>query len=278
VKKAQPYVSITNINFFGSKKMNDAKTKTAVNVTPITNINADNLVDMLLNRRGATFVRLDSRTTPDLLKTNNPFYDKATKTMSIVKDSSTNAMIGVNYKNLVNNARNREALNEVKEALMSALGLSAKDAKAYLDSLLSDAGDMVDTNPNVFEPKERKWGKHMSDKEGRLSHTMVDHTKAKTGEYNRYMQIMVIKSSTPVYRYVDSLKEVSEADLVTIKSLISKPKSNADHQGLKKEILIRDYKVQNIRTLRLNKTEYVLKDDAEVGEVVDTKTPKTASV
>ena len=258
--------------------MNDAKTKTAVNVTPITNINADNLVDMLLNRRGATFVRLDSRTTPDLLKTNNPFYDKATKTMSIVKDSSTNAMIGVNYKNLVNNARNREALNEVKEALMSALGLSAKDAKAYLDSLLSDAGDMVDTNPNVFEPKERKWGKHMSDKEGRLSHTMVDHTKAKTGEYNRYMQIMVIKSSTPVYRYVDSLKEVSEADLVTIKSLISKPKSNADHQGLKKEILIRDYKVQNIRTLRLNKTEYVLKDDAEVGEVVDTKTPKTASV
>jgi maltoporin len=257
---------------------------------------------MLLNRHGATFVRLDSRTTPDLLKTNNPFYDKTTKKMSIVKDSSTNAMIGVNYANLVNNARNREALNEVKEALMSALGLSAKDAKAYLDSLLTEAGDAVDTNPKAFEPKERKWGKHMQlidndgelvfkqdkkgiymlDDKGRiipvLSKTMVDHTKTKTGEYNRYMQIMAIKSSTPVYRYADTLKEVSEEDLVTIKSFIGKKSSNADHQGLKKEIIIRDYKVQNIRTLRLNKTEYVLRDDAEIGEIVDTKTPKTASV
>jgi len=255
--------------------MNETKEKIAI--VPMTNINADNLVEMLLNRRGATFVRLDSRTTPDMVKTNNPYWDKATKTMSIVKDSSTNAMIGVNYKNLVNNARNREALNEVKEALMSALGLSAKDAKAYLDSLLSDAGEMVNTNPTIFEPKERKWGVHMTDKEGRLSHTMVEHTN-KQGVYNHYIQIMIINSTTPVYRYADSLDEVSEQDLETIKSLLSKKSSNADHQGLKKEILIRDYKVQNVRTLRLNKTEYVLRDDAEVVELTDTKTPKTANV
>jgi uncharacterized protein YjiS (DUF1127 family) len=246
-------------------------TKTA---KAMTNINVDDFVTMLLMRKGATFVRLDSRTTPDLLKTNNPFYDKATKSMGIVKDSSTNAMIGVNYKNLINNARNREALNDVKEALMSSLGLSEADAKAYLDSLLSEAGDAIETNPQAFEPKERKWGKHMTDEKGLVSLTMVDHTKTKTGEYNRYMQIMVIKSTTPVYRYADTLKEVSEADLVTIKSLISKSKSNADHQGLKKEILIRDYKVQNIMTLRLNKTEYVVRDSATV--VVDIKSPVSA--
>jgi uncharacterized protein YjiS (DUF1127 family) len=261
----------------------------------MTNIKADDFVTMMLVRKGATFVRLDSRTTPAMLKTNNPFYDKATKTFNVVKDSSTNAMIGVNYKNLVNNARNREALDEVTESLMSCLGLSKTDAKAYLESLLETAGDMVETNPKAFEPKERKWGKHMQvididgekvfkqDKDGIylfdenghiipvLSKTMVDHVD-KGGNYNRYMQIMVIKSSTPVYRYADSLDEVSEKDLIEIKSLLTKKSSNAAHQGLKKEIPIRGYKVQNIRTLRLNKTEYVVRDDAVV-VLTDTKTP-----
>ena len=205
--------------------MSNETTKTAVPMTktavPMTNINADNLVDMLLNRSGATFVRLDSRTVPSMRKTNNPFYNAETKTFNVVKDSSTNAMIGVNYKNLVNNARNRENLNEVKESLMSCLGLSETDAKAYLDSLLSDAGAMVNTNPTAFEPKERKWGKHMTDKNGLVSKTMVDHTN-KGGVYSRYMQIMVINSKTPVYRYADSLEEVTEQDLETIKSFLSK--------------------------------------------------------
>jgi len=249
--------------------MNKTATKTAT-AKSYTNITSENFVDMMLNRHGATFVRLDSRTTPAMTKTNNPFYDKATKTFSIVKDSSTNAMIGVNYKNLVNNARNREALNEVKEALMSSLGLSEADAKAYLESLLKDAGDMVNTNPKAFEPKERKWGKHMTDKNGLVSKTMVEHTN-KDGKYSQYVQIMVINSTTPVYRYADSLEQVSKDDLETIKSFLSKKSSNADHQGLKKEIIIRDYKVENIRTLRLNKTEFVLNDSATV--VVDTKTP-----
>ena len=250
---------------------------TTAKAIAITNISVGNLVEKLLGRRGATFVRLDSRTVPSMRKTNNPFYDKDSQTFNVVKDSSTNAMIGVNYKNLVNNARNREALAEVKESLMSCLGLSEADAKVYLDSLLKEAGEAVETNPTIFEPKERKWGKHMLDKEGRVSLTMVEHTN-KQGVYSQYMQIMVINSTTPVYRYADTLEEVSEQDLVTIKSFLSAKKSNADHQGLKKEIIIRDYKVENIRTLRLNKTEYIVKDEAVLGEVVDTKTPETASV
>jgi hypothetical protein len=257
--------------------MKSTKEKIAIIAVPMTTINANNLGEMLLARRGATFVRLDSRTMPDMKKTNNPFWDKATKKMSIVKDSSTNAMIGVNYKNLINNARNKEALAEVLESLISCLGLSKTDAKAYLDSLLSDAGEKVDTNPTIFEPKQRKWGTHMLDKEGHLSHTMVEHTN-KDGVYNRYIQLMIINSTTPVYRYADSLDEVSKEDLETIKSLLSKKSSNADHQGLKKEVIIRDYKVQNVRTLRLNKTEFVVREDASIGEIVDTKTPKTACV
>jgi hypothetical protein len=239
------------------------ETKTKTNVIAITKITTDNIAEMLLNRHGATFVRLDSRTEPNLKKTNNPFYDKATKTMNVVKDSSTNAMIGVNYTNLVNNARNREAINEVKEALMSALGMTEEDAKAYLESLLTSASDMVNINAEAFEPKPRKWGTHMIDKKGLVSKTMVEHTKA-DGEYNQYMQIMVISSTTPVYRYADTLEEVSKADLETIKSLIPPKYSNAAHQGLKREVIIRDYKVQNIKQLRLNKTEYVVEAETVV--------------
>jgi hypothetical protein len=245
--------------------MSNTATKTPVK----TLITADNLGEMLLNRHGATFVRLDSRTTPDLAKTNNPFWEKATKTMSIVKDSSTNAMIGINYTNLVNNARNKEALNEVKESLMSCLGMSEADAKAYLESLLSTASDMVNINADAFEPKPRKWGTHMVDEKGLVSKTMVEHTK-KDGEYNQYVQVFIINSTTPVYRYADSLKEVSEADLETIKSLIPPRYSNAAHQGLKREVIIRDYKTQSVRTLRLNKTEYSIIEEAVKG---DTKTP-----
>ena len=83
---------------------------------------------------------------------------------------------------------------------------------------------------------------------------------------------MVINSKTPVYRYADTMEEVTEADLETIKSLIPPKSSNAAHQGLKREVIIRDYKVQNVRTLRLNKTEYVIKDDAVLGKA-DAQTP-----
>lgn len=246
-------------------------TKTAIKA--ITILTENQLVDMLLSRKGATFVRLDSCTIPNLLKKGNPFWNKENKTMNVSKDSSTNAMIGVNYANLVNNARNKEAIKEVIESLMSALGMLKKDAEAYLDSLLSNASEMVNINAEAFEPKERKWGKHMVDENGLVSKTMVEHTN-KAGVYSQYIQIMVINSTTPVYRYTDTGEVLTEQDLATLKSFIPKRNSNADHQGLKKEIIIRDYKVENVRTLRLNKTEFVVKESAVVK--VDTVSPVSA--
>lgn len=239
------------------------ETKKTVASQPITNISYNLLVQKLLGINGTTFVRLDTRTIPDMRKTNNPFYGR------IVKDSTVLAMIGAEYKNVVNNKRVKESMLDVRDSLMSCLGMSAEQAYKYLESL----EDYAETNRANFEPKPRKWGEHMTDEKGRTSRTMVVHTNKKN-ETNHYVQVWILDTKTPVYRYADSMEEVSEQDLESIKSFLSKKYSNAEHQGVKaeNEIIIRSYKVQSLRQIRLNKTEYVVKDDAKQGEIEPSQT------
>jgi hypothetical protein len=245
-------------------KITNSGIKTAVQgtitqITPVIEIGHNTLVGLLLDKKGATFARLNTRTTPAMKKTNNPFYDKETKSFSIVKDSIVNVMIGMEYKNAVNNKRVKESMDEVKEALMSALGMTKDEVKDYLKSLESYA----DTNRANFEPKPRKWGEHMTfidNGEKITSRTMVVHTN-KDNKTCHYVQTWILNTQKPIYRYADSLEEISENDKETLKAFLTEKNSNAEHQGLKveNEIIIRTYKVESITQIRLNKTEYVLK-------------------
>jgi hypothetical protein len=228
-------------------------------ITPVIEIGYNTLVGLLLDKKGTTFARLNTRTIPSMNKTNNPFYNKETKTFSIVKDSIVNVMIGMEYKNVVNNKRVKESLNEVKEALMSALNMTAKEADEYLTSLESYA----DTNRANFEPKPRKWGEHMTffiDGKETKSRTMVVHTN-KENETSHYVQTWILNTQKPIYRYADTLVELTDSDKETLKGFLTESNSNAEWQGLKaeNEIIIRTYKVESIIQIRINKTEYVLK-------------------
>lgn len=232
--------------------------KTVVTTPPITTISSATLVDIMLNRKGTTFVRLNTRTEPKMNKRENPLFG------NVVKDSEIVALIGFDYQNLVNNARTRESMTELAECLAEATGITVKEAKERLESLRSE----VSENRENFEPKPRKWGEHMTAADGTVSKTMIIH------KGNHYLQVCVLHTKTPVYRYADSGEVLSEADLETAKSFMRKKTSNAAHQGLEQEKIIRDYKVQNVRQIKLNKTEYVVNDTATV--VLYTVSPETA--
>jgi polyhydroxyalkanoate synthesis regulator phasin len=229
-------------------------TKTEVKeVTPVIEITYKGLTELLLNHRGATFARLNTRTVPSMRKTNNPFID------NVVKDSIVTVMIGMEYANAVNNKRVKESMDEVRDALMTALKMTTEQADTYLKGL----EDYADNNRANFEPKPRKWGEHMTvvvDGKTLVSKTMVVHTN-KQDETNHYVQTWILGNQKPIYRYADTLKELSENDVEVLKTFLTESNSNAEHQGVKQEneIIIRDYKVENIIAIRLNKTEYILK-------------------
>ncbi|GAH21412.1 unnamed protein product, partial [marine sediment metagenome] len=85
------------------------KTKDAAMV-----ISQADLRTRLLRVRGTTFIQLFSTTEPKMNKTGNPLHGL------IVKDSTTNCIVGFDYTNMVDNARGRELSVEVIEACKEA--------------------------------------------------------------------------------------------------------------------------------------------------------------
>lgn len=65
---------------------------------------------LIFGRAGCQAVTIVAATVPTMRKTGNPFYDRETKTFSILKRSRTNGLINWIYQNSVNNQRLREGL------------------------------------------------------------------------------------------------------------------------------------------------------------------------
>ena len=106
-----------------------------------------------------------------------------------------------------------------------------------------------------FEAKERGWGKHMKNPHtGKTSRVMVDHTKKDDDgnllpeTYKQYMQVEVMGAKTPVYRYKGSGQVLSDTDMATVREYLVTAKPD--------NLVIRDYFVGNIRSIRINRARY----------------------
>jgi hypothetical protein len=215
----------------------------AVNRDIYTAIDSVDLQDLLTDsaERGTTFVKMFTNTVPAMRKTNNPFFD------NIIKSSQTVCMVGFDYENVVNNARAKEAFAMAVDYFAEQLDISKKEAKKYIESLLPKANSKV----RDFQAKPRVWGNH-------INSILIDHTN-KAGQYNVYIQVWVLHSQKPVYKYADNGKALEGKELDSMKSFLSKRSSNAGHQGLEKEVVIRDYNIGNIDKIHLNKQKYSIK-------------------
>jgi len=217
-----------------------------VNLPVYTKISKNNLVVELMGQKGATFIQLHSTTEPKMNKggreCSNTMFGK------VVKDSITNCIVGFSYENMVNNALNKE----FKMALIDA-GFDPETVKTK------------PSDSSSFVAAKRQWGEHMVidhvfDIESLewkkiRSKTLIQHEKE--GEKRFYLQVGVLGSETPVYRYKDSGEVLSDVDLEIVKSYIPTTKEG-ERQGLDKPIVVRDYRVDNVKKIHINKNKYVL--------------------
>lgn len=95
-----------------------------------------------------------------------------------------------------------------------------------------------------FVPNARKWG-------SRVKKTpFIEHTN-KQGEYKRYLEMKVERSLGTDY-FVDGLPARSEDVTPSLKS------RGESRQGVDKEVIVRDYALENILTITCGGTKYDL--------------------
>lgn len=181
-------------------RLNDNKTDTMAMKKQV--ITKRQLTDQLLNTKGATIVSMETFTKPNLLKTNNPYWDKENKKWLLTKISKVNGMIGWRYTNSVNNQRVRENKKDDFQAVERRWGqriqgtpLVEHKGKVYIELKLEnryetvyvdDGGREVDTEfVEQFLPKSKRSSRQGLDKEVVLRDYMLDSIESITmgGEF-----------------------------------------------------------------------------------------------
>lgn len=102
-----------------------------------------------------------------------------------------------------------------------------------------------------FVASPRKWGRRIN------GTPIVEHVKS--GEYgvNYYLETRVLNSQKPDY-YLNGVKLNNEVVLNDVLSFMSKKHSNAEHQGVENEVIVRDFRLDSIIAVTLNKETYIV--------------------
>lgn len=99
-----------------------------------------------------------------------------------------------------------------------------------------------------FVPKKRNWGTRLD------GLPFVSHV-TKDGQHRLYLELKVERVFETVYKTPDGT--VVEEDV--IKPFLKAKRSNADHQGVDKEVVLRDYPVDSIVTIDIGGETYILR-------------------
>ncbi|KKL56085.1 hypothetical protein LCGC14_2248960 [marine sediment metagenome] len=216
--------------------------KTAVK--PIVEVTTEQMISLLFAQNTTSFVGFDSITEPAMRKTNNRF-------LGMVEKSSTVSALGwYQYGRMVNNAQKRQFTSELRTTL-----LENGVPESVIDGFENDLTDIVESAHQQFESAGLSWGEYMVDpKIDTKSRMLIDHTK-KDGEYRVYAQVAILNTKTPVYKWKDTGKELSEQEISEMKEFFP-PKKEGSRQGLKRPYIIRTYALDNVISFRINKSEY----------------------
>jgi hypothetical protein len=100
-------------------------------------------------------------------------------------------------------------------------------------------------NEEKFVPQPRKWGERVP------GTCFVQHQGA------MYMELHY-KSEPSVVEYIDTRNNTT-VPAADVEQWLQTRSSNAEHQGLEKEVILRDVKIQNIRECKVNGAHYVIR-------------------
>jgi hypothetical protein len=209
------------------------------------------LVNILFCVKGVTFCGVNASVIPKMNKGGracaNTMFGK------VGKKSRIGIMIGNDYENRVDKVNADKWVNEAIEQARLA-GIPEATIQASITDLKAHSAEAV----GEYEAKPRKWGTHMLNPyTGQSSKIMIHHTKKdKAGKelpqtYARYMQCEILSAKSAEYYYLDSGLPLTDEDMAVVRQyLVVRPEE---------DIKIRDYSIENITRIRINKTEYVLK-------------------
>ena len=97
----------------------------------------------------------------------------------------------------------------------------------------------------TFTPKPRKWGERIA------GTCMIFH--------NNQVYVEIAPNGRPQsveYFTIDNHTPVAKSELI---QFLQEPNSNAEHQGVEKEIILRDIKVSNIKELKYKGIHHIVK-------------------
>lgn len=238
-----------------NEKMAETATKqTAETVktkaTVVAKINIRDMIGRLLTIRHGTFIQLWQTTEPAMLKTGNPFLDKVTKRNCL------NCLTGYQYESMVKNARSRETYKHLKTELLEA-GVPIEKIEAFFANVSTEIANAAES----FKSAGLSWGNYFVDKRsGETSRVIIENTP-KSGRwkdrYGFYMQVAVMHSTEPIYRWKDTETELTEDEIAEMKTYFPKKKEGA-RQGLVKPYIIRSPRLETIDSITFNKTNYQL--------------------
>lgn len=136
----------------------------------------------------------------------------------VTKRSFTTVQIGASYANAVNNRREKEGVADIEP----------------------------------FTPKPRKWGVRIN------GTPLVIHVKKGEDKPRYYMECRVLQTNHEPEYYLDGVFVDNIPLRDQILSFISAPSSNAAWQGVTDEIILRDYALDSIVQVKMDKETYVI--------------------
>jgi len=208
------------------------------------------VVSLFLALKGTTFIQLWQKTTNisgmnkgkknDGTKGVNRFYGK------VYKLNCLNAVTNYNYENMVNKAKSKEAMQGLRQAMINA-GVPIDKIEAFFSGAKKD----ISENAETFKSAGLPFGKYVDDSKCIIIETPDEKGKSQwAGIEGYYIQLAILNYATPVYKWIDSDIELTDAELVEMKQFI-RPKKEGEKQGLAKPYVIRSPRFETIDAVTL---------------------------
>jgi len=221
------------------KKATEITTKSVVVTATIKQV-----VDKFLALPSTTFIQIWQKTEPKMNKTANRFYGL------VNKYNCLNCVTNYNYQNMVNKARSKQAMAELKQAMIDA-DVSVEHIEAFFNQAKKD----ITENAETFQSAGLRWGEYVGDSKCIIENTPKSGVFKDTFGY--YIQVAVMNYSIPVYTWKDTGKELTADEVTEMKTFIP-PKKEGERQGLVKPYIIRSPRFETIESVSLNKVNYRL--------------------
>jgi hypothetical protein len=178
----------------------------------------------------------------------------------VEKLNCLNGVTNYNYENMINNARDKEALADFRNDLepkMIKAGIPQDKIDLFFKGVKSDVTDNVED----FKAGKNNVGTYVDDSKCIMENTPDEKGSSQwAGVHGYYIQMAIIHYAKPVYRWIKTSVELTADEVIEMKKFITPKKAEGANQGLEKPYVIRSPRFETITAVTLKGTNYRLRD------------------